>query len=89
LDILYIDVVLGLRFWVLQEGVFGFLKKLFWGKGLCMHLKALFYFIFACNGPHGLAIIKKHLKNLPAFFSNINVRDVMLQQHSCKLDIQY
>ncbi len=54
-----------------------------------MHLKALFYFIFACNGPHGLAIIKKHLKNLPAFFSNINVRDVMLQQHSCKLDIQY
>jgi hypothetical protein len=33
-----------------------------------MHLKALFYFIFACNGPHGLAIIKKHLKNLPAFF---------------------
>jgi hypothetical protein len=33
LDILYIDVVLGLRFWVLQEGVFGFKKKLFWGKG--------------------------------------------------------
>jgi hypothetical protein len=64
----------------------------------CIYLKSILisceciskhYFIFGCNGPHGLAIIKKHLKNLPALFSNINIRDVMLQQHSCKLDIQY
>ncbi len=33
MDILYIDLVLGLRFWVLQEGVFGFLKKNL-GKGV-------------------------------------------------------
>jgi len=63
----------------------------------CIYLKSILiscecickhYFILFLVA-HGLAIIKKHLKNLPTLFSNINVRDVMLQQHSCKPDIQY
>jgi hypothetical protein len=47
LDILYIDIVLGLRFWVLQEGVFGFKKIIILGKGVrvVVCFFRIFYFI--------------------------------------------